>query len=255
MKHWMGAIALCLSCLPLQVAVANPQRAILTVSPEQSRGLNGEAVNVRVWAGRATAIDFSQLDERITQVFLADPSRFTYATDVPLSKGEATTLFLRQILPLNFPNLTTAKVTNLFVKTRTKSGAVRLYTFNMSAGESTPSYSGLSVATSRSRGGTKPTLQVGSFRPATLDDIERGLEVALNRKYALPSDPVVSKTREFLALARNTSDKSLVELAQEFKIPLAVLSQLGLLGIEDALAVPRRPAREVRPGTEAVVGK
>ena len=254
MKHCMGAIALCLSCLPLQVAVANPQRAILTVSPEQSRGLNGEAVDVRVWAGRATAIDFSQLDERITQVFLADPSRFTYATDVPLNKGEATTLFLRQILPLNFPNLTTAKVTNLFVKTRTKSGAVRLYTFDVSGGASTPSYSGLSVATSPSRGG-KPTLQVGSFRPATLDDIKRGLEVALIRKYALPSDPIVSKTREFLAVARNTSDKSLVELAQQLKIPLAVLSQLGAFGIEDELANPQRPAREVRPGTEAVVGK
>ena len=163
-------------------------------------------------------------------------------------------MFLRQILPLNFPNLTTAKVTNLFVKTRTKSGAVRLYTFDVSAGASTPGYSGLSVTTSPSRGG-KPTLQVGSFRPATLDDIERGLEVALSRKYALPSDPIVSKTREFLALARNTSDKSLVEIARQLKIPLAVLSQLGVFGIEDGLAVPRRPAREVHPGTQAVIGK
>jgi hypothetical protein len=54
----------------------------------------------------------------------------------------------------------------------------------------------------------------------------------------LPSDPIVSKVREFLALARNTSDKSLLEISQELKIPLAVLTQLGRLGVEDVLKNP-----------------
>lgn len=237
---------LCLTCFSLPIQAQTPP-AILTVSSEQSQGLSGEAVNVQVWPGRATAIDFSRVGEKITQVFLADPSWLVFATDTPLDKGGATALFLRQILPLKFPNLTTAKQTNLFVKTRTRTGLERLYTFNVLKGESRPSYNGLSVATG-GQSGREPTLQVGASRPATLNDIERGLEVALRKKYTQPKDPVVGKVREFLALARNSSDKSLVELAQQLKVPLAVLTQLGSFGIEDAFVKPLIPAQEVGSG-------
>lgn len=141
---------------------------------------------------------------------------------------------------MKFPHLTTARVTNLFVKTKTKTGTTRLYTFNVKSGESyQPNYNGIALSNSTSlQGGKSPTLQVGSFRPATLDDIEKGLLLALRRNYTLPSDPIVSKVREFLALARNTSDKSLIEISQELKNPLAVLTQLGRLGIEDVVINP-----------------
>ena len=244
--YLVGAITFSLTCftLPTQarpIRQSNAQQpAVLTVTPEQSQGLTGAALTVEVWSGRATVIDFSRVQERITQIFLADPSRFTYATDTPLDKGEATALFLRLILPLKFPNLTTARVTNLFVKTRTRTGTTRLYTFNVKSGESyQQNYNGITLSNfTPLQSGKSPTLQVGSSRPATLDDIERGLLLALHRNYTLPSDPIVSKVREFLALARNTSDKSLIEISQELKIPLAVLTQLGRLGIEDVFKNP-----------------
>ncbi len=47
--------------------------AILTVNAEQARGLDSKAIDIKVWTGRATAIDFSGVNERITQIFLADP--------------------------------------------------------------------------------------------------------------------------------------------------------------------------------------
>ncbi len=50
--------------------------------------------------------------------------------------------------------------------------------------------------------------------------------------------PVVTQIREFIALARNTSDKSLVEIAQNTKVSLPLLTELGLLGIEDILKQP-----------------
>jgi len=50
------------------------------------------------------------------------PTHFTYATDVPLDSGQATTVFLRKIQPLKFPNLTTTDITNLFVKTKSSDG-------------------------------------------------------------------------------------------------------------------------------------
>lgn len=202
------------------------QPAIITISRDEGSGLTQSARTIEVWPGRATAIDFSLVNEQITQVFLADPSRFTYATDTPLDKGDATTLFLRQILPLKFPNLTTARETNLFIKTKTSDGNVRLYTFNVRPGTTTPVYHGLSIAniTSSPNG-------VGFSRQATLDDIERGLQIAVTRGYTTASDPIVYKVRDFLARARNTNYQSLVELAQTVKIPLPVLTQLGSLGI------------------------
>ena len=82
------------------------------------------------------------------------------------------------------------------------------------------------------------TLQVGSFRGATIKDIERGLITAIRRNYTPPSDPVVAKVREFIALARNTSDKTLVQIAKNTKISLPLLTELGLLGIEENLKRP-----------------
>ncbi|MFB2879339.1 hypothetical protein [Floridanema aerugineum] len=208
------------------------QPAIITITPDEGSGLTQAARTIEVWSGRATAIDFSLVNEQIIQVFLADPSRFTYATDTPLDKGKATTLFLRQILPLKFPNLTTARETNLFIKTKTTDGNVRLYTFNIRPGTATPVYHGLSVANvTSSPNGKEPVLQVGFSRQATLDDIERGLQIAIARGYSTTSDPIVYKVRDFLARARNTNYQSLVELAQTVKIPLPVLTQLGSLGI------------------------
>jgi hypothetical protein len=222
------------------------QSAILTVNANQARGLDSKAIDVKVWTGRATAIDFSKVNERITQIFLANPTHFTYATDTSLDNGQATTIFLRKIQPLKFPNLTTTNITNLFVKTRTSDGKTHLYTFNLLHSNSSPAYSGLSISNQTLNPSRRElTLQVGSFRKATISDIERGLVSAIRKDYTPPSDPVVTQVREFIALARNTSDKSLVEIAQNTKVSLPLLTELGLLGIEDSLKqpLPKKPQR------------
>lgn len=255
--YWNTAIALCLTVSLSGVAQAQSTQktssqppTLLTISPQAGSGLAGEAQTVEVWAGRGTAIDFSRVKEQIKQVFLADPSRFTYTTDTELTQGKATTLFLRQIVPLKFPHLTTTPITNLFVKTQTPSGAERLYTFNLQAGKSTPRYSGLSVATiERVVEGNKSTLDVGASRPATIDDIEQGLQVAINRQYTPTSDPIVYKVREFLSEARNTSNWSWSELAKTNNIPLPVLNELASLGIETSgLEKPSsQPTKVIEP--------
>ncbi|MEB3215210.1 MAG: hypothetical protein VKN72_02980 [Nostocales cyanobacterium 94392] len=225
---------------------SHAQSAILPVNASEARGLNSKAINIEVWNGRATAVDFSGVNERITQIFLADPTHFTYATDTPLDSGRATTVFLRKIQPLKFPNLTTTNITNLFVKTRTSDGKVHLYTFNLQKSNSSPAYSGLSISNQTPNTDERePTLQVGTFRRATINDIESGLVSAIRKGYTPPSDLVVTKVREFIALARNTSDKSLVEVAQTTKVSLPLLTELGLLGVEDSLKkpLPKQPTR------------
>ena len=235
-------LALCLTIGLEEIAQAQTARssrsnqpAILTISPNEGSGLSGEARTVEVWAGRATAIDFTRVNERIIQIFLADPSRFTYATDTPLDKGEATTLFLRQIIPLRFPNLTTVRVTNLFVKTQTADGTMRLYTFNLQAGGTRQRYNGLSVATTSPeprQTRRERTVQVSASGSIAIDDIERGLQVAIARRYTSTHDPIVSKVRNFLATARSSSNRSLTQLAQMVNLRPDVLRQLATLGRE-----------------------
>jgi hypothetical protein len=215
------------------------QPAILTVSTKQARGINSPAIDLKVGNGRATAIDFSGVNERITQIFLADLSNFTYSTDTSLENGQSTTLFLRQIQPLKFPNLTTSSNTNLFVKTKASDGKSHLYTFNLKKSISSPNYSGIAISNEiPNQMGLEPTLQVGSSRRATIDDIERGLVSAISRGYTPPSDSIVNKVREFIALARNSSDSTLIEIASSAKISLPLITELGLLGIEDNLIKP-----------------
>ncbi len=222
--------------ITVSFSVNAQQPGALTTSPSQS--VTEKAINLQVWTGRATAIDFSSVNEQITQIFLADPSRFTYATDAPLEAGRATTIFLRRIKPLQFPNLTTASVTNLFVKTKTANGNVRLYTFNLQAGKNSPKYSTIDIAAVSGIEQQRQTLEVGLFRRATLSDIERGLVAAVRLGYAPTRDPIVFKVREFLAIARNTSSQTLVEIAQKVNLPLPVLTEIGLLGIEDNIKNP-----------------
>jgi hypothetical protein len=221
------------------ICAVNPsyaQPAILTINASQARGLNSRAVELKIGNGRATTIDFSGVNERITQIFLADPSSFTYSTDTPLENGQSTTVFLRRIQPLKFPNLTTSHNTNLFVKTRASDGQIHLYTFNLKKSNSSPNYSGISISRQiPNLAGAEMTLQVDSYHKATISDIERGLVSSIRQGYTLPSDPVVSKIREFVALARNSSNRTLVEVASSVKVSLPLLTELGLLGIEDSL--------------------
>ncbi|MEA5574782.1 hypothetical protein [Calothrix sp. UHCC 0171] len=232
------AIAVGISVIfPINPSYSQP--AILTVNASQARGLNSRAIEIKVGNGRATAIDFSNINERITQVFLSDPSNFTYSTDTPLENGQSTTLFIRRIKPLRFPNLTTSSNTNLFVKTRNSDGQSHLYTFNLKKISSAPIYSGIAISNQTLNStGIEPTIQVDSSRRASISDIERGLIAAIRRGYTSASDPVVAKIREFIALARNTSDKTLIEIAVQTKVSLPLITELGLLGIEENLKPP-----------------
>jgi hypothetical protein len=98
-------------------------------------------ITVKVWAGRATAIDFSSMTQKITSVVLADPSRIVYTSDVPIQSNQASTLFLRQTEPIKFPGATSSNRTNLLVKTIDQQGKSQLHTFEVMLATGNPEYS------------------------------------------------------------------------------------------------------------------
>jgi hypothetical protein len=191
------------------------------------------AVQVQVAPGRATSISFSQTDETIAYILLADASRVVYSTDAELETGRAKTIFLRVIQPLRFPGATTTPVTNLMVQTVDARGQNRLYTFDI-VHSSNPRYVGVQILPAIrsegaivSRSARSQTSYVGNLN-LTPDRIQTGLSIAIMRGYTLIDDPVVAKVRQLLELMQ-TENMTASEAAQSVGIPLDVLESLARL--------------------------
>ena len=186
------------------------------------------AVQVQVAPGRATSISFSQTDETIAYILLADASRVVYSTDTELETGRAKTIFLRVIQPLRFPGATTTPVTNLMVQTVDARGQNRLYTFDI-VHSSNPRYVGVQILPAIARSQADPA--VGNLN-LTLDNIQTGLSIAILRGYTSINDPVVAKVRQLLELMR-TENMTASEAAQSVGLPLNLLASLARLVREE----------------------
>ena len=103
-------------------------------------------IQVQVTPGRATPISFTQTDEAIAYILVADPSRLVYTTDTDLKSGSATTIFLRAIQPLKFPGATTTTITNLLVQTVDQARQKRLYNFDIVPVRRNTGYVGIQIA-------------------------------------------------------------------------------------------------------------
>lgn len=205
-------------------------------------------IQVQVTPGRATPISFTQTDEAIAYILVADPSRLVYTTDTDLKSGSATTIFLRAIQPLKFPGATTTAITNLLVQTVDKTGQKRLYNFDIVPVRRNTAYVGIQIANAIASG-TAPrrgaasessaiagqqTLLIDKNRRARVDDIETGLRIAINRGYTNKSDPVVPKVQQILSLLRN-SRVTIPEAATSVGVPVEVISELGRIALNDRL--------------------
>jgi hypothetical protein len=192
------------------------------------------AVEVQVAPGRTTTIDFSQTDEAINYVLIADPSRIVYTTNAELESGQAKTLFLRTIQALNFPGATRTQITNLSVQTVDSNGQQRLYNFSIVPVVATPRYIGVSIVNAVAG---RQTLIVSGNRTATLSDIETGLRIAIQRGYADRNDPIVSGVQQLLTLVRN-DNVTIQDAATTVNIPLAVISELARIALDERLLTP-----------------
>ncbi|MGI0484291.1 hypothetical protein ACN4EK_02575 [Pantanalinema rosaneae CENA516] len=198
------------------------------------------AVQVQVAPGRATSISFSQTDETIAYILLADASRVVYSTDAELETGRAKTVFLRVIQPLRFPGATTAPVTNLMLQTVDARGQNRLYTFDI-VHSSNPRYVGVQILPTIARAQLSP---VGNLN-LTPDRIQTGLSIAITRGYTAIDDPVVAKVRRLLELMR-TENMTISEAAQSVGIPLEILTELERLSQVDKPSSPIQETSTLR---------
>jgi hypothetical protein len=231
--------ALTLVSTALLIGLASPRLPVQAQTSayqvvDRNRAITG-AVQVQVAPGRATSISFSQTDETIAYILLADASQVVCSTDAELETGRAKTIFLRVIQPLRFPGATTAPVTNLMVQTIDARGQNRLYTFDI-VHRSNPRYVGVQILPAIARSQTSPVVNNLNITP---DRIQIGLSIAIMRGYTSVDDPVVAKIRQLLELMR-TENIPVLEAAHSVGVPLAVLAELGRLSQEDQLMPPVR---------------
>lgn len=216
-------LALSVVLLPPIVVTAQEMIRVSPTAPTNQQ----QTMTVKVWAGRATAIDFSAVNQRITSVVLGDPSRLVYTADAPLESGQASTLFLKQIQPLKFPGATTANLTNLFIKTVNSQGKQQLHVFNVVAAHGTPEYSSVQVSRTGSiNSPVLPTLSTSEM----LDRVEAGMQVAIARGLAKSDDPLFERVRQFIIEAR--SGTSLTVATKRANVSPALILKLSQLGLQ-----------------------
>ncbi len=190
-------------------------------------------INVSVNPGRIAVIDFSTTDEAISYIGLGDASRVVYNTDFPIPSGTAQTIFLLPIEELDFPGATTAKITNLVAKTVDAKGVSRVYNFQINHSNSVANLGIKITPQTRNRiaNSDRQVIKVSYGRAANLNDVERGLKLAIDRGYTKADDPVVAKVKRFTALVRN-GDLSVIESAETVGVDLAVISSLAEMALE-----------------------
>ena len=209
--------------IPIKAAAQNT--SLITIDRETA--IN-RTVNVPVWAGRSTIIDFTKTGEIITYILLADPSRTVINTDATLDSQKAKTIFLKVIQPLRFPGATTRFITNLSVKTRSPDGEEQIYTFNIVPNYGQVTNNGITISPFSPY--IEQRILVSGNRVATLSDIETGLRIAINRGYTDASDPIIFRIKEFLALARNSMP--IAKAAAKAKVSLSVITALGEISLD-----------------------
>ena len=140
-------------------ALAIPAR---TVYAQDAQGIQSNGVELKVWRGYGVSINFIPTGETIKQVWIGDPSRIGFTSNGDLCQKNdsntecantgATVLFLRQIKPVNFPNMTNSAdgSTQITVITNGSDGQ-KQYQFKITPATGQPSYTSLVIKPDSSR--------------------------------------------------------------------------------------------------------
>ncbi|MGG6262806.1 hypothetical protein ACQ4M3_20550 [Leptolyngbya sp. AN03gr2] len=194
-------------------------------------------LDVRVIAGRATTIDFTQSDEVIEHVLLADPSKTVYTPDAPIGSRQTKVIYLRPINPLNFPGSTRAYITNLQIRTIDSQKQTRNYVFNLVPSKQNTNYIGVRIT-------NNPLLQplTVSGRSVTADDLENGLQIAIQNGYTPASDPIVRKVQNLIDLVR--SGTPIRAAAESSQVSIPIITALARMSYQEKrLPSPRRQSQ------------
>ncbi len=224
-----------------------------SIPARQAQGYFGPAPVLMVPPGMGLNLSLIQTEETIKKAWLEDPSRITIDADGSLcsalesetescNDSGAKVLHLKQIKPLNFPQLPPSpQGTLLSLVTEAPSGSREIYHFQIKYGLANPQYHTVRIIPE------KPIATVVSLSEAQrtlLVDLEKGLATAVERKQIQPQGPMWQAVRKFISLVRNGSNSEAA--AQSAGIKLSVVSKLAEMGKQPAQAGQGVPPAAIR---------
>jgi uncharacterized protein (DUF1778 family) len=223
------------SSLSFVVAVASAMPGMAQLRDEYTlQQAESGAVNIQLWPGSGTNLDFTSSGQFIYRAWLDDPSRVQFDTDTPIENANAQIIHLRKIDPIDFEGLPATGVTLLSVATIDGAGQRNLYQFQVSYGDSRPEYSTIALVTQ-----AVPQTSITATIPTTSadGDVDLGTFWAgiaqLIREGTIQEDgPMHGRLKTFIALVQNGSTP--VEAAQTAAINLEVVQEVAQIGLQAA---------------------
>ncbi|MGK7878132.1 MAG: hypothetical protein AB4426_33945 [Xenococcaceae cyanobacterium] len=209
--------------------------AVLPVTARQAQGLDGAPLTIKVWSGYGTNISFIPTGETIVRMWIDNPSVATVDTDGALCEGRsanctpsgATVIHLRRIHNITFDTLPASSDGGTLLTVITSGGGGRkLYTFRLIPAHGTPQYHTVAVQTGtdlRSPITALPVRGTGS-----LEDVERGLQVAVRGDFMAEGGDLWERVQNFLSLAR--SGLNTIEAARQAGISTNLVNKLSEWG-------------------------
>lgn len=246
----------------LSFSSARPVFAASLVQPIPIAQAQGGGAKLSVWLGSGTNIDFTRTGEVIQKVWLDDPSALAVDFDGSLggsgsdnggSQGTgASVIHLRRVTGISFPNLPETASTLLTAVTQSSDGGHHVYQFQVNYGSGTPQYATVALmpgqsSSSAGAGAGSSHLVVSNGRTATLSDVDRGLQQAISQNLIAASSPIVSRTQDFLARARNGT--AMQSAADEANISMAVVSRLATMGMSRLGQSTLLPSNSTNPNS------
>ena len=195
-----GAIATSVYAPTSVRATEVPVKYDLVSTADAVRG----AIPVTLYFGKIISLDFTDAGEYITFIAPSDRSQFVYNTDLPANSGEAQGVYLLPVKKIDFKGTYQTSHPNLIVKTINSSGQSKQYNFILNFSSGVMTSTGIKIIPSNKKSLNDPNkIRVSAGQTINADDIERGLRIAIVKRFIEADDPVVNKVRNFVFMLRN----------------------------------------------------
>jgi hypothetical protein len=178
------------------------------------------AVTIDVASGYGVNLSFQRLDDPIIKVWVDDMTELAVDFDRPIP--EAKVIHLRRLSPASLPLQTRSQSRNTLLTVVTRQ---KVYQFFVRLSDSRTQFKTIEVVPGRNNPALIP---VGGQDFASLVEIERGIEKAIQESRIAPNSPLIPRVRNFVVLVRQ--GKTFEQASAESGISLAVVSEFGRLG-------------------------
>lgn len=253
---WFLGLTFCNGGSGLPV-LAQVNASVRRISISEATGGQGQPAVIELAPGMGVNISFLAAGETIEKVWLDNPSFVTLDDDGCLAGlgtaqqaqncSGASVLHLRRINPLQFPNL---PQTNSSLLT-TITSANRVYLFRVVKVTQPKYYTVEIIPPSRTRmcsvlsqsAAQIPTSRAQLSARASnydLENLNRGLEVAVASRFVSKSQPLYGRIQNFLALAK--AGKPIELAAQQSGISMNLVKRLNELGMNNRSSVVASPS-------------